>query len=116
MSMIWSMAFTGLFTLGQPGFMAIGAYVYALLSLTPQAKAAQFYIKPIVPFLGNVQLNPWIAMIVGGFAAAVAAFLIGFPVLRLKGDYPCHRFAWFRRNNSLVNYQWDKASLTVHLA
>jgi branched-chain amino acid transport system permease protein len=87
MSMNLVNGFTGLFTLGQPGFMAIGAYVYALLSLTPQAKAAQFYIKPIVPFLGNVQLNPWIAMIVGGFAAAVAAFLIGFPVLRLKGDY-----------------------------
>lgn len=79
--------FTGLFTLGQPGFMAIGAYVYALLSLSPEAKEAQFYIAPIAPFLADIQINPWLAMLVGGLIAAAAAFLIGFPVLQLKGDY-----------------------------
>ena len=73
MSMNLVNGFTGLFTLGQPGFMAIGAYLCPFVA-DSQAKAAQFYIKPIVPFLGNVQLNPWIAMIVGGFAATVAAF------------------------------------------
>src|SRR5699024_10513729 len=79
--------FTGLFTLGQPGFMAIGAYVFALLSMSPEAKETQFYVAPIVPFLGSIPLIPWLAMLVGGLGSAGAAFLIGFPVLQLKGDY-----------------------------
>lgn len=79
--------FTGLFTLGQPGFMAIGAYVYALLTISPQTKQALYYVEPIVPWLADIQLNPWIAVIAAGIVAAFFAFLIGFPVLQLKGDY-----------------------------
>lgn len=87
MSMNLVNGFTGLFTLGQPGFMAIGAYVYALLSISPETKESIFYVSDIVPWLANVQLNPWLAMLIGGTAATAAAFLIGFPVLQLKGDY-----------------------------
>ena len=79
--------FTGLFTLGNTGFMAIGAYTTALLVMTPEAKAANFYLEPIVPFLADIQIPFLPALIMGGLLAAAAAFLIGFPVLRLKGDY-----------------------------
>ena len=79
--------FTGLFTLGQPGFMAIGAYVYALLSIPPETKQALYYVTPIAPFLADLYVNPWLAILIGGLVATVAAFLIGFPVLQLKGDY-----------------------------
>lgn len=79
--------FTGLFSLGQPGFMAIGAYTCAILTLSPAAKEAVFYLKPIAPFLANVHAPFIVAMIVGGIFAAIGAFIIGFPVLRLKGDY-----------------------------
>ncbi len=79
--------FTGLFSLGQPGFMAIGAYTCALLTLTPEAKQAVFYLEPIAPFLANIHAPFIVAMIVGGIFAAIGAFIIGFPVLRLKGDY-----------------------------
>jgi branched-chain amino acid transport system permease protein len=79
--------YTGLFSLGQAGFMAIGAYVTTLLFMTPEAKNSVFYLEPIVPWLGNIQLPFPIALLMGGLASGVFAFFIGFPVLRLRGDY-----------------------------
>lgn len=79
--------FTGMFSLGLPGFMAIGAYVFTILSLPVSTKATVFYVQPIVPWLANVQLPMLLALVLGGVLAALAAFLIGFPVLRLRGDY-----------------------------
>lgn len=79
--------FTGLFSLGQPGFMAVGAYVTAILTVSAANKEATFMIKPMVPFLINLNAPFVIALIIGGLFAAFFAFLIGFPVLRLKGDY-----------------------------
>ena len=49
--------FTGLFSLGHAGFMAIGAYTSALLTMSPEQKSINFFVKPIVPFLANIQLN-----------------------------------------------------------
>jgi branched-chain amino acid transport system permease protein len=77
--------YTGLFSLGQAGFMAIGAYVTTLLFMTPEAKNSVFYLEPIVPWLGNIQLPFPIALLMGGLASGVFAFFIGFPVLRLRG-------------------------------
>ena len=78
---------TGLFSLGQAGFMAIGAYVTTLLFMSPEAKESVFYLEPIVPWLGSIQLPFPIALLMGGLASGAFAFLIGFPVLRLRGDY-----------------------------
>ena len=47
--------FTGLFSLGQAGFMAIGAYVTALLIMEPDVKERVFYVEPIEPWLGSLQ-------------------------------------------------------------
>ncbi len=60
--------FTGQLCLGHAGFMAIGAYVSAMLT-----KEANF------PF--------FIALLIGAIVAAIFAALIGYPTLRLKGDY-----------------------------
>ncbi|MEG0853903.1 MAG: branched-chain amino acid ABC transporter permease [Angelakisella sp.] len=79
--------FTGLFSLGQAGFMALGAYVTTLLFMSPADKAMVFYLEPIVPWLGALQMPFFFALIIGGLVSAGAAFLIGFPVLRLRGDY-----------------------------
>lgn len=79
--------FTGLFSLGQAGFMAIGAYTSALLVLSPKLKEFNFYLEPIVPWLANIELPFIITLIAGGLMAALFAFIIGFPVLRLRGDY-----------------------------
>ena len=60
--------YTGQFSLGHAGFMAVGAYVGVVLTTNFHA-----------PFL--------LALILGGLAAAFLGFLIGLPTLRLRGDY-----------------------------
>lgn len=79
--------FTGLFSLGHAGFMAIGAYVSALLTMSPAQKEINFFLAPIVPWLAAVQIPFVPALIAAGLVAAFAAFLIGTPVLRLRDDY-----------------------------
>ena len=93
--------FTGLFSLGQAGFMLLGAYSYAILSI-PVAKRASVYqyfdggiVQFSLPetfagFLGEnigTTVGILIALLIGGLIAAVFAYLIGLPVLRLKSDY-----------------------------
>lgn len=58
----------GLLDLGYVGFYAVGAYSYALLS--------HYY-----------GLGFWICLPIAGLMAALFGFLLGFPVLRLRGDY-----------------------------
>lgn len=79
--------FTGLFSLGHAGFMAVGAYTCALLTLTPAQKEMNFFLKPIEPWLAQVSIPFLPALIAAGLAAAFAGFLIGAPVLRLRDDY-----------------------------
>lgn len=81
--------FTGMFSLGQPGFMAVGAYVTALLTVDKAHKISIYTIEPLAEnsFIANIHAPFFIALILGGLVAAVFAFFIGFPVLRLKGDY-----------------------------
>lgn len=62
--------FTGQFSLGHAGFMAIGAYATALVTMR---------FDSIVGFIGGLLL--------GGIIAALVGFLIGLPTLRLRGDY-----------------------------
>ncbi len=79
--------FTGLFSLGQAGFMAVGAYVTTLFMLTPDIKEFNFYLEPIYPWLGAIHIPFVFAILLGGCVAALFACLIGIPVLRLRGDY-----------------------------
>lgn len=79
--------YTGQFSLGSAGFMAIGAYVTTLLALSPEVKDTLFYLDPIVPWLADLHLPFLAALVLGGVLTAAAAFLIGIPVFRLKGDY-----------------------------
>ena len=79
--------FTGLFSLGHAGFMAIGAYTTALLTIPPDLKEVNFYMKPIVPFLADLTMPFILALLMGGVMAAIFGFLIGAPVLKLTDDY-----------------------------
>jgi branched-chain amino acid transport system permease protein len=77
--------FTGLFSLGHPAFMAVGGYVAAILTF-PVARKAM--LLPALPaWLAAQQWSLLPALILGGLSATLAAFLVGFPVLRLKGHY-----------------------------
>lgn len=77
--------FTGLFSLGQAGFMLIGAYTYAIFTIPTEARASvyQYFDGGII----QTALPFWVALLLAGVAAAVFAWLIGLPVLRLKSDY-----------------------------
>ncbi len=79
--------FTGLFSLGCAGFMAVGAYVSALLSMTADVKEMNFFLEPLTPFLQNLSLPFPLALVAGGACAAIAGLIIGLPVLRLRDDY-----------------------------
>ena len=93
--------FTGLFSLGQAGFMLLGAYAYGVLCI-PVAKRAgvyryfdggviQFSLPEIFAgFLGEnigTTVGMLAALLIGGILAAIMAYLVGLPVLRLKSDY-----------------------------
>ena len=79
--------FTGMFSLGHAGFMAIGAYVCTLLILTPAQKETMWILEPISPWLSELA-SPFLpAVLLGGLVAALFGVLIGLPVLRLGGDY-----------------------------
>ncbi len=80
--------YTGLFSLGHAGFMAVGAYVSTLLTFPVKLRIA--YNLPLLPpFLGgpNYQWPFLPALFAGGVMAAFAALVIGAPVLRLRGHY-----------------------------
>lgn len=79
--------FTGLFSLGQAGFMAIGAYTVAIFTIPVEARPSVYYINGISDALAGIQLPFIPALILGGLFAALVAALIGIPVLRLKSDY-----------------------------
>ncbi|MBR6700891.1 MAG: branched-chain amino acid ABC transporter permease [Firmicutes bacterium] len=77
--------FTGLFSLGQAGFMLIGAYAYAIFTIPVEQRAAvyQYFDGGLVQFT----LPVIVSILIAGLVAAAFAFLIGLPVLRLKSDY-----------------------------
>ena len=93
--------FTGLFSLGQAGFMLLGAYTYAVLSIPVDKRPIvyqyfdggmiQFSLPEIFAgFLGErigATVGMLVALALGGILAALMAYLIGLPVLRLKSDY-----------------------------
>jgi len=59
---------TGQFSIGHAGFLAVGAYVSAIITM-----------KFELPFV--------LAIVIGGIVAALAGLLVGIPTLRLRGDY-----------------------------
>ena len=97
--------FTGLFSLGQAGFMLIGAYTYAIFTIPLNSRAAvyQYFDGGIIGFTVPV----FAAIIMAGLAAAVFAFLIGLPVLKLKSDYLAIATLGFAEIIRAV-FQWDK--------
>jgi branched-chain amino acid transport system permease protein len=75
--------FTGQFSIGHAGFMAVGAYVSAWLSMKPE-----IFGTPLVLFSGPlVVVNYLLFAIAGGLVAALAGWFVGLPSLRLRGDY-----------------------------
>ena len=77
--------FTGLFSLGQAGFMMLGAYTYAILTipLDQHASVYQYFNGGVV----NICLPAFVGVIAAGIVAVIFAWLVGKPCLKLKSDY-----------------------------
>ncbi|MBX3016642.1 MAG: branched-chain amino acid ABC transporter permease [Bdellovibrionaceae bacterium] len=72
--------FTGQFSLGHAGFMAVGAYTSAYL--------AEQWFTHVGPITGAMQLVMFpLFGVCAGLMAALAGLLVGLPSLRLRGDY-----------------------------
>ena len=118
--------FTGLFSLGQAGFMLLGAYTYAILSVPLDSKDQVYYlfdgsaVKFSLPDLfgglfgtsgvgGAVSLiiSVLVAILLAGCVAAFFAWLIGLPVLRLKSDYLAIATLGFAEILRAI-FQWQK--------
>jgi branched-chain amino acid transport system permease protein len=79
--------FTGMFSLGHAGFMAIGAYVCSILIMTPDQKTMLFILEEAYPWVQNSHAPFLVAVIAGGLVAALFGAIIGIPLLRLGDDY-----------------------------
>jgi branched-chain amino acid transport system permease protein len=73
---------SGLLSFAHVGFMGIGAYVSAVLTMTREAKG--FAIPDIYPFLEGITLPFIPALLIGGLVAALVAAVITFPMMRLS--------------------------------
>ena len=77
----------GQFSLEPNAFVAIGAYTSALLTMSPAEKQLSFIIEPLIWPLNVISIPFWLSLIAAGFVTALFAFLMGFPVFRVRGDY-----------------------------
>ena len=118
--------FTGLFSLGQAGFMLLGAYTYAILTVPGAERESVYYLfdgsaikYSIQDILGKVFgtspagsaasliIGVLIAIFLAGCVAAFFAWLIGLPVLRLKSDYLAIATLGFAEIIRAI-FQWQK--------
>lgn len=62
------LGFAGQISLGHAAFFGLGAYISGILTVT-------------------YNVNPWLAMLIAAVGVGCGAFLVGFPILKLKGHY-----------------------------
>ncbi|SMC18962.1 amino acid/amide ABC transporter membrane protein 2, HAAT family (TC 3.A.1.4.-) [Desulfacinum hydrothermale DSM 13146] len=77
----------GLLHLGPNAFITIGAYTSALLTMSPMEKQMSFIIEPLIWPFSVLQAPFFVSLIAGGVMATIFAFIISFPVFRVRGDY-----------------------------
>jgi branched-chain amino acid transport system permease protein len=86
LSMNLVLGFTGMFSLGHSGFMCVGAYTAAILTMSPASKELIYYMEPIIPILAQIEWPIFPAIVAAGVVAALFGGLVGFPALRLRDD------------------------------
>jgi branched-chain amino acid transport system permease protein len=100
-----SNGFTGVFSLGHIGFMGIGAYTAAILTLPLSLKRVNL---PDLPgWLAHLQLSFFPATLIGGAVATVIALLVGLSLMRLSGPYVAVATLGFLVIVQVVLINWD---------
>jgi branched-chain amino acid transport system permease protein len=74
--------FTGQFSMGHAGFMSVGGYISAFVSLSLQASHPEWFDQPVLSALLFL-----FVLVLGGLCASLVGYIVGIPSLRLKGDY-----------------------------
>jgi branched-chain amino acid transport system permease protein len=108
--------FTGVFSLGQIGFLAIGAYVSAILSMPPMVKQPML-LPGLPPWLAQLDTTGWhpqvallFASIIAGLIAALIGALVGAPLMRLSGNYVAVATMGFLIIVHSVAVNWDSVT------
>lgn len=86
-SMNLIIGFTGQFSLGTAGFMCIGAYVTGILTIPVEMRDQIYYLYGMAPWLHDIHLPLGVALVLSFIICAGIAWLVGWPILRLKSDY-----------------------------
>ena len=97
--------FTGLFSLGQAGFMLVGAYTYAILTIPMKQRVNvyQYFDGGLLKFTVPVVVG----ILAAGLVAVIFAWLVGKPCLKLKSDYLAIATLGFAEIIRAI-VQWDK--------
>jgi branched-chain amino acid transport system permease protein len=74
---------SGVLSFGNAAFMAVGAYVSALLTMKPTAKSV--FLPELPAAIAHAEWPSLAGALAGGGAAALLAFLVGMPLMRLSG-------------------------------
>ncbi len=73
---------SGLLSFAHIGFMGLGAYTSAVLTIPAQMKGMA--LPDLYPFMKLVEVSPFIAMIAAGLVAAAVAAVVAYPLMRLS--------------------------------
>jgi branched-chain amino acid transport system permease protein len=73
---------SGILSFAHMGFMGIGAYASALLTIPTMMKGMA--LPDLYPFLKGVQLSPYVAIVISGLVAALVAAIVSYPLMRLS--------------------------------
>jgi branched-chain amino acid transport system permease protein len=116
-SLTMASGFTGVFSLGQVGFMAIGAYVGALISL-PLIWKDPILLPGLPNWLATLNTSGWehwlalvFACVVGGIVSMVIAVVVGYPLMRLSGNYVAVATMGFLIIVYTILIRWDDVTL-----
>jgi branched-chain amino acid transport system permease protein len=100
-----SNGYTGVFSLGQIGFMAIGAYAAAILTLPVSQKRVN--LPDLPSWLSGVQMPFLPATLIAGLLAMAIALLVGLSLMRLSGPYVAVATMGFLVIVQVILVNWD---------
>lgn len=73
---------SGILSFAHIGFMGVGAYTSAVLSIPDRMKGMA--LPELYPILANIEMNPYLSIIIGGLVAALVAAALSYPLMRLS--------------------------------
>ncbi|WP_320606570.1 branched-chain amino acid ABC transporter permease [Helicobacter sp.] len=108
---------TGQLSLEPNGFVAIGAYITALMLLDEDLKWSMFQLEDPHPFVLSLYSELLPALFCSGVVAAVIAVLLSFPVFRVRGDYLAIvtlGFGFIIKILAINNPQWTNGAIGLN--